>query len=114
MEFRSLAGAAGCAAAFGVAVLVAPGAQADPQFNAAEKQYLGELYLYVHPSVTPPRLVELGHLACAARRDGATSDQAREVVWRNLDAAGVVSSNAEMGTLVHVAVDNLCPEVGYP
>lgn len=57
MEFRSLAGAAGCAAAFGVAVLVAPGAQADPQFNAAEKQYLGELYLYVHPSVTPPRLV---------------------------------------------------------
>ncbi len=27
---------------------------------------------------------------------------------------GVMSSNAEVGSLVHAAVDTLCPEVGYP
>lgn len=89
-------------------------AQADPGATDAEQRYLNDLYQYVHPSVTDARLVELGNLACSVRRSGASSDDARTAVWRNLDAAGVVSSNAEMGSLVHVAVDNLCPEVGYP
>lgn len=97
-----------------IGAVAAPKAVADPQFTSAEQAYLANLYLFVHPSVTAPRLVELGNLACAARRGGASSDDAREVVWQNLNAAGVVSSNAEMGTLVHVAVDSLCPEVGYP
>lgn len=106
--------AMGILATLGIAGSVTPAAQAEPQFSAAEERYLQELYLFVHPSVTASRLVELGHIACSARRAGATSDQAREWVWRKLDSIGVVSSYAEMGSLVHVAVDNLCPEVGYP
>ena len=43
-----------------------------------------------------------------------SSDDASDAIWHNLNAAGVVSSNAEMGTLVHIAIDSLCPEVGYP
>lgn len=93
-------------------VLVTPVASAAP--GSAEDQYLTELYQYVHPSVTAPRLVQLGNLACSVRRRGGTSYDARDAVWQNLDASGVVSSNAEMGTLVHAAVDQLCPEVGYP
>lgn len=98
--------------AFGA--VATPSAVADPQFTSAEQAYLADLYLLAHPSVTAPRLVELGNLACAVRRSGGSSYDARDAVWQNLNAGGVVSSNAEMGTLVHVAVDNLCPEVGYP
>lgn len=83
---------------------IAPGAQT----------YLSELEVYVHPKVSSNRLIELGNLACSARRSGMSSDDARMILWDNLKASGVTSSNAETGTLVHVAVDNLCPEVGYP
>jgi hypothetical protein len=100
------------AACYVSGTIAAPWSRAEP--SPAEQRYLSDLYQYVHPSVTAARLVELGNLACSVRRSGMSSDDAREAVWRNLDAAGVVSSNAEMGTLVHVAVDNLCPEVGYP
>lgn len=102
------------AAACLTALIATPLAHADPDFTSSEQRYLAELYQYAHPSVTAARLIEVGNLACSVRRSGASSDAAREEVWRNLNAAGVVSSNAEMGTLVHVAVDNLCPEVGYP
>lgn len=95
-----------------IAMTPASWSQAEP--NSAEQRFLADLYQYVHPSVTALRLVELGMVACAVRTDGGSSYDARDAVWRNLNAAGVVSSNAEMGTLVHVAVDHLCPEVGYP
>lgn len=100
------------AALAGSAISVMPSATAAP--GSAEDQYLTELYQVVHPSVTTPRLIQLGNLACSVRRQGGTSYDARDAVWKNLDASGVVSSNAEMGGLVHVAVDQLCPEVGYP
>ncbi len=96
----------------GSLLLGCPAASADP--SPAEQEYLAQLYLLAHPSVTAEWLVELGNLACTVRRAGGTTDIAKETVWLNLNAAGVVSSNADVGTLVHVAVDNLCPEVGYP
>jgi Protein of unknown function (DUF732) len=78
------------------------------------QRYLSELDGYVHPNVSSDRLIELGNLACSARRSGVSTDAARMVLWQNLKDSGVVSNNAETGTLVHVAVDILCPEVGYP
>lgn len=83
-------------------------------FTSLEEQYLSDVYQYAHPSVTDSRLVELGYLTCRVRCGGSSSDDAKVAVWTNLNAAGVVSSSAEMGSLVHVAVDTLCPEVGYP
>ena len=91
--------------------LSAPIAGADP---AAEQQYLTSLHQFVHPSVTTSRLIELGNLTCVVRRNGSSTDDAKNAVWQSLDRQGVVSSNAEIGTLVHEAVNYLCPDVGYP
>ena len=98
------------AAAVGVGGLTAPLAQATP----AEQDFFSQVYLYAHPSVTDARLLQLGYQACSTLRSGQTVDAAKTTVYDSLDSQGVVSSNAEMGSLVHVAVDTLCPEVGYP
>lgn len=82
--------------------------------QGSEQSYLSDLYTYVHPPVTDARLVDLGNLTCTVRRSGSSTDDAEMAVWQSLNQQGVVSSNAEIGTLVHVAIDNLCPEVGYP
>lgn len=79
-----------------------------------EQDFFSQVYLTAHPSVTGPRLLELGNKTCSVRRAGGSTDDAKVAVWRSLNAQGVVSSNAEMGSLVHVAIDTLCPEVGYP
>jgi hypothetical protein len=80
----------------------------------AAQHYLSELDRYVHPNVSSDRLIELGNLACTTRRSGVSSDDARMVLWQNLKDSGLVSNNAETGSLVNIAVKNLCPEVGYP
>lgn len=85
-----------------------------PRARADEQDFLSQVYLYGHPSVTQSRLLELGYQACSVRRSGQDSDAAKAALYRSLNAQGVVSSNAEIGSLVHVAVDTLCPEVGYP
>ena len=82
--------------------------------SANEQAFLAQVYLYAHPSVTADRLMQLGELTCAVRRSGQSTDDSKSAVWQSLQNQGVVSSNAEIGSLVHVAVDTLCPEVGYP
>ncbi|CDQ43181.1 DUF732 domain-containing protein [Mycolicibacterium neoaurum] len=82
--------------------------------SADEQAFISQIYLTAHPSVKVQSLLEFGHLACSVRHSGKSSDEAKIVIWESLDAQGVVSSMAEMGSLVHVAVDTLCPEVGYP
>ncbi|WP_420798224.1 DUF732 domain-containing protein [Mycolicibacterium hassiacum] len=102
-------------AVFGTPVGPGPVAWGDPdEISPVEQRYLAQLYGYVHPPVTAERLVQLGNLTCAVRRSGGSTEAAKERVWQSLEAQGVVSSRAEIGTLVHVAVDNICPEVGYP
>ncbi len=78
------------------------------------QRYLSELNGLVHPNVSSDRLVELGSLACSARGAGASSDEASMTVWQNLADSGVISNKAETGTLVHAAVDSMCPGFGYP
>jgi hypothetical protein len=87
---------------------------AAPLASADEQAFFSQVYQYVHPSVTQARLLELGYQACNVRRSGQSTDAAKSAVDRSLSAQGVVSSNAEVGSLVHVAIDTLCPEVGYP
>jgi len=105
---RSIAGTAVASAT--VAMLVGSPAVA----HADEQAFMSQVYLYAHPSLTGPRLLDLGYQACRVRRDGGSTDAAKETLWKTLSAEGVLSSNAEIGSLVHVAVDTLCPEVGYP
>jgi Protein of unknown function (DUF732) len=92
----------------GAGLTVAPLAAAD------EQGFFSQIYLIAHPSLTGPRLLELGYQTCSVRRSGQSTDDAKVAVWQSLNAQGVVSSNAEIGSLVHVAIDTLCPEVGYP
>lgn len=87
---------------------------ATPHARADDQAFFSQINLYGHPSVTQSRLLELGYQACGVRRSGQDSDAAKAALSQSLTAQGVVSSNAEIGTLVHVAVDTLCPEVGYP
>ncbi|AFP37703.1 DUF732 domain-containing protein [Mycolicibacterium smegmatis] len=82
--------------------------------HADEQAFMSQVYLYAHPSLTGPRLLDLGYQACRVRREGRSTDAAKVAVWQTLSADGILSSNAEIGSLVHVAIDTLCPEVGYP
>jgi hypothetical protein len=91
-----------------------PAASPGSLQSLGAQRYLSELDRYIHPNVSSDRLIELGNLACTARRSGVSSDDARMVLWQNLNDSGLVSNNAEAGTLVHIAIKNLCPEVGYP
>jgi hypothetical protein len=88
-----------------------PPAQADPQ---ADADFLDAVYPIAHPQVSSQTLVQLGHQACGVRRAGGGTGDAKVAITKTLWTQGVMSSNAEVGSLVHAAVDTLCPEVGYP
>jgi hypothetical protein len=87
-----------------------PASRAD----SSEVNFLNAVYPYAHPPVSPQGLIQLGYKACATRRAGGSTSDAKVAVYEALETQGVFSSNAEIGSLVHAAVDTLCPEVGYP
>ena len=96
---------------------MAPSAGAEPYGNTpAERQFLAEADQYLlRPRPTDKLVLELGYQACAVRRSGGSSDDAKVAIWNTWDSSGIRSAaGVEVGSLVHVAVDNLCPEVGYP
>ncbi|TRW81247.1 DUF732 domain-containing protein [Mycolicibacterium sp. 018/SC-01/001] len=98
-------------------MLTAPVAGAQPYGNTpAERQFLAEADQYLpRPRPTDVLVLKLGRQACQVRRDGGSSDDAKVAIWNAWNAAGIgPASGAVVGSLVHVAVDNLCPEVGYP
>lgn len=81
----------------------------------AEESFYREVLQYAHPAVDTSFLLFLGDQACQVRESGQDTDAAKRAVYTIVqNAKGVTSSSAEVGSLVHVAIDNLCPEVGYP
>jgi hypothetical protein len=106
--------AASAALAVGATAIEVSGAGAASANTAEEQQFMSEVYPYAHPSLTGPRLLQLGYQSCGDRRSGLSSRDARDNLWLTLSRQGVLASNAELGSLVHVAMDTLCPEVGYP
>ena len=60
-----------------------------------EQDFYSQVYLSVHPSVTGPRLLELGNLTCSVRRSGQSTNDAKVAVYKSLIAQGVVSASAE-------------------
>lgn len=95
----------------------APLAWAEPYGGTpAERQFLAEADQYLQrPRPSDVLILQLGRQACEVRRNGGSSDDAKAVIWNTWDDSGHrPASGAEVGSLVHVAVDNLCPEVGYP
>lgn len=110
-RFCAFGGALAICVSSGVTVMP-PTSQAYP--TDADANFLNEVYPYAHPQVSPEVLMQLGHQACGVRRSGGSTGDAKVSIWNSLSAQGVVSSNAEIGSLVHAAVDTLCAEVGYP
>lgn len=80
----------------------------------ADSDFLTEVYQYAHPQVSPQLLMQLGHQACGVRRAGGSSGDAKVAISKTLWAQGFDAIGAEVGSLVHAAVNTLCPEVGYP
>ena len=115
-RLRMGASCSAIAAGFLGAGILAPAAGAEPYGDTpAERQYLAEADRYMQrPRPTDVVVLRVGKQACQVRRSGGTSDDAKAEIWKTFDQYGITMSGAEVGSLVHVAVDNLCPEVGYP
>jgi hypothetical protein len=108
--FASLMMAGLCAASI-------PAAMAEPYGDTpAERHFLAEVDQYLlRPRPDDVFILKLGRQACQVKRSSGSSDAAKAAVERTWDGSGYgFASGAEAGSLVHVAVDNLCPEVGYP
>lgn len=88
-------------------IVVAPPATAD------EDQFLSHLLTgnMVHPSLTPPALVKMGHQACSDIAGGVSPDVEKDNLDLSLSNQGVAASRAEVGTLIHFALRDLCPNV---
>jgi hypothetical protein len=64
-----------------------------------------------HPSLTPPALIKLGHQACSAIAGGVSPDVEKDRLDTSLSDQGVAAFRAEVGTLIHFALQDLCPNV---
>ena len=93
-------------------LIAAPPATA---YTAEEQQFINDLNQYI----PPPRLIDqtflkLGYQACGLMRSGQSPDYAKAAVWQTYDSYGYLPlAGAQVGSLVHVAADHLCPDVDY-
>jgi hypothetical protein len=103
--------------AFGALALFA-GLGAAPSasaYTAQEQQFINDLNQYI----PPPRLIDqtflkLGYQACDLMRSGQSPDYAKAAVWQTYDSYRYLPlAGAQIGSLVHVAADCLCPDVDY-
>jgi hypothetical protein len=98
-------------------VLHASAAHAAPYGdNAEERLYLAQADQYLpRPRPTDVVILEVGQQICQVRRSGGSTNDAKVAAWNTWNTFGVgTTSNAVIGSLVHLAIDNMCPEVGYP
>ena len=84
-----------------------------PLAAADDGQFLNHLLTgnMAHPPLTPTALVKMGHQACAEIAGGVSPDVEKDNLVTLLSNQGVAASRAEMGTLVHFALQDLCPNV---
>ena len=93
------------AAALAITSLQAPTGHADVN------QYLADLHApgMAHPEIPDSGLIAVGNDVCAKLHGGATHDAARDWLVAHLAHGGYQASNAEAGTLVTYAQQDLCP-----
>lgn len=99
------------AALVGATVLAPQAAAHTPD----EQQFL----IAINQVIPPPRLVDavflkLGYQACAVMRSGQDTNAAKRAVWETYDSYGYLPlAGAQVGSIVHEAADELCPDVDY-
>jgi hypothetical protein len=59
-------------------------------------------------------LLKMGHQACSDIANGVSPDFERDKLQTSLMNQGVAASRADVGTLVHFALRDLCPNVPTP
>ena len=81
-----------------------------PMAHADANQYLADLHSpgMAHPSIPDSGLVAIRNDVCAEVGGGATPTAARDWLVDNLAQGGYQASNAEAGTVVHYALQDLC------
>jgi hypothetical protein len=102
------------AAMFGSVLLPlgAPVAGADPDLTSSENQFFLDLQSpMAHPPLLLPALVKMGHQACSDISSGVSPDVEKGNLQMGLLNQGINTSNADVGTLVHFALRDLCPDV---
>ena len=62
-----------------------------------------------HLPLTPKALVNMGHRACSDIAGGVSPDVEKDNLGTSLLNQGVAASRADLGTLVHFALTDLCP-----
>ena len=79
--------------------------------HADANQYLADLHSpgMAHPSIPDSGLLAIGNDVCAKVSGGATDTAARDWLVDHLAHGGYQASNAEAGTVVHYAIQDLCP-----
>jgi hypothetical protein len=84
-----------------------------PPAAADDNQFLSHLLTgnMAHPPLTPSALVNMGHQACSDIAGGVSPDYEKDNLDRALSNQGVTASRAEVGTLIHFALQDLCPNV---
>jgi Protein of unknown function (DUF732) len=84
-----------------------------PPATADDDQFLSHLLTgnMAHPPLTPPALVTMGHQACSDIAGGVSPDVEKDNLDASLSSQGVFASRAEVGTLIHFALRDLCPKV---
>lgn len=101
---------------FGVAVAVGLGGLTfvvSPIASASPSSYIQALSQLSHPAVSNDVLLFAGQQACNTLQGIPSVDLAEQAVYYSiLNRSGVIPNMADVGTIVHVAVDHLCPQAG--
>jgi hypothetical protein len=106
------------AAACWCTIASASSAIADP----GEDQFISDLLVpkdwgsgrpevMAHPPLTAAGLLKMGHQACSHVANGVSPDLENDNLGKALFDQGVAASRAEVGTLIHFALRDLCPNV---
>lgn len=100
----------------GGAVAIPDQTTTDTAAGSDVEQYLAAAHQFLqNPGPPETLLLQLGRQVCEVRQSGGSSDEAEVAIWKAWNASGLgPPSGAETGSLVHIAIDNLCPGVGYP
>jgi hypothetical protein len=96
-----------------LSTVVAPAALADPGAVSPDQRFLADIMSYMIPPWPGGETSQLGHRVCADMATGVTADAERNAIVDDLLRRNILASNADVGTMVHFAVQDLCPQIPY-
>lgn len=68
---------------------------------------------YMIPPWPGDQTVPMGQRVCSDMAAGVSADAERDTLVADLAKRNINASNADVGTMIHRAVQDLCPQVSY-